>query len=147
MRSTSRSISCQQVGWQCSAVAGPALLQSVQKIQPQRVDVINTLDGQQPLDAVAVGGAFALQAAALARQPPDILLFSAGRPDDRAGPWLAALMRHDRAQQHLDIEPIGLGASPAPVDRQARRVQHQNHQGTLHKNPIEPEPVAASFVA
>jgi hypothetical protein len=79
----------------------------------QRIVVGDTLTEQQSSNAVRVPNALPQQRGALARDPAAVLLIRGWRHCHRADPRLAPLPGHQRAQQRLAVDGIGLGAPVA----------------------------------
>src|SRR5579871_3255821 len=50
-------------------------------------------------------------------------------------------------QQHVDVDAIGFGPSPAPFDRDAGRMHHIHLDAALTQKSRYPEAVAPRFVA
>jgi hypothetical protein len=64
------------------------------------------------------------------------------RPDT-----LAAMVAQQHRQQLVAIEPVGLCTPGAPVDFDARRVDHDVVDAVLDQPPVQPPTVAARLVA
>ncbi len=135
-----------QPGRQRPPVASHQGVEMIAVLRPQRLEAGDPLARQQALDAVGVLDALFEQRLALAGQAPAILLFRAGRPDHRADPALAARPRHQRAQQRLDIEAIGLAPPLAPVDRDRGRIHNVALKAVGLKQAVQPETIEAGLL-
>jgi hypothetical protein len=104
------------------------------------------LAAEQAADPVGVMNAFLEQRAALARQPPAILLFRARRDNHRTDPPLAASPGHQRPQQRLAVDRVGLG-SPMPTgDRNRSRIDHVALDPIGKQQAMNPKPVQSRFL-
>jgi hypothetical protein len=83
----------------------------------------------------------------LATAAPPILLLGAGDPNHAADLRLAAMPRHQRAQQAGEVDPVGLAPAGAAVDQQARRVDDLIGDAVRHQEPVQPEAVVAGLIA
>jgi hypothetical protein len=82
------------------------------------------LAAEQAFDPIGVPNAVLEQRAALARQAPAILFLRARRANHGANPSLAARPGHQRPQQRVAVNRVGL-CSPMPAgDRDRSRVDH-----------------------
>ena len=107
---------------QLTAVAGSKRFKPFETISPKRIVIPDALAAEQAFDPIGMLNAFLEQRAALARQPAAILFLKARRANHRTDPPLAASPGHQRPQQHLAVDRIGLGPPMPPVDRDRSRV-------------------------
>ena len=87
------------------------------------------------------------QSGALPATTPCILLRHARHPDHAADPALAAIGRHQRAQQPRRIQPIGLGAARPPVDENAGGIEYPVIDAAGAQQPMKPKSVIPRLVA
>jgi hypothetical protein len=106
----------------------------------------DTLGRQQTLDPIHVPHTLGHQRSAFARQPPLVLLRRARRPHHRANSPFAAGPGHQRAQQHLDIEPIRIGPAVTPVHGNRSGINHVTFHTVRFQQPMHPEPVKPSLI-
>ena len=131
---------------QLAAVAGSQRLEPLKTIAPKRVVIPDALAAEQALDPIGVLNAFLEQRAALARQPPAILFFRARRANHGADPPLAASPRHQRPQQRLAVDRIGLGSPMPPVDRNRSRIDHVALDPVGEQQAMDPKSVQSRFL-
>src|SRR3954452_1957472 len=100
-------------------VAGDQLREPLVAVAADRLVAVDALLGAQPLDPVHVPAALLEQVLPLAVGAPRVLVrrrrHAHGRPDAR----LAAVVRHQRPQQRLGVDPVGLGPPGTAVDLEA----------------------------
>src|ERR1700755_3452137 len=96
------------------SVSGPQFFQTFSAVLVQRIVVGDPLAKQQSSNAVRVPNALPQQRRALARDPAAVLLIRGWWHCHGADPRLASMPGHQRAQQRLAVDRIGLGA---PVRR------------------------------
>src|SRR5215467_12959549 len=89
------------------------------------VDAANALGKQQPFDPVDMCSPFADQPAALTVRAPQILFLDAGNAHQRPNVPLTPAPGDQRSQQHLDVDPIGLNRTLAPLDLEVAWVEHK----------------------
>src|SRR5262249_43966903 len=88
-----------QTRWYSAPIAGAHLIKVRQEIRLQRNDIADALAMQQPLDPVAVPGAFLQQPLALTRAALAILVLRRGNPNHAANLRFAAKVSQERAHQ------------------------------------------------
>jgi hypothetical protein len=86
------------------------------------------------------------QRLAFATNPAAILVLRRRSARHRTHPRLAPLERQRRPQQRLAVDPVGLGASAAPRNRDRGRVHHVALDPFLLQRPMDPEPVEPGFL-
>src|SRR5271156_2035192 len=105
-----------------SAHSGPQFFQTFPAVLVQRIVVGDPLAEQQSSNAVRVLNALPQQRCALARDRAAVLFARAWRHCHGADPRLASLPSHQRAQQRLAVDRIGLGAPVASGHGNRRRI-------------------------
>ena len=136
----------QHVGRYRLALRIPLLRNPSQPIAPARVAYRNTQQAQQRLHPIDVSALLAGQPILFARGTASILLVAARHPHDPHRPRLPTAMRHQRSQQLLIIDAVGLGP-PAPLlHRDARGVEHIIGDPRRSEQAVKPEAVAARAV-
>src|SRR3954451_3327175 len=127
--------------------AGDQLREPLAAVAADRLVAVDALLGAQPLDPVHVPAALLEQGLPLAVGARRILVrprrHAHGRPDAR----LAAVVRHQRPQQRLGVDPVGLGPPGAAVDLEAGGTDDQVGDAGRDQHAVEPEPVVAGLVA
>ena len=83
----------------------------------------------------------------LARAPSRILLRWCGHVHDAADLRLAALQRHQRAQEPGGIKAVRLGPPRPPIDQQTGGIQHPVLDAAGAQPAVQPEAVVASLEA
>jgi hypothetical protein len=127
-------------------LAGAQVRQARHEVRRQRAGAADALGEQQPLDAVAVGGALAHQPLAFARAPAGVLLLGRGRARHRAHPRLAAHPCRQHPHQMLEIEPIGLRPPRPPAHRYTRRVDDLVAHALRAQPAVQPPAVVPGLV-
>src|SRR5271157_3827913 len=79
-------------------------------------------------------------------RPPRFLVGFTRDRHHRTDPWLAAQPSHQSAQQHLDVNNIGLCPPCPPVHREARRLNHLNFDAASAQKTRQPKPVTPRFM-
>jgi len=105
------------------------------------------LAGEQPLHPIRVSPAIASSKEQLAVHLASILLDRRRHIHDAPYLLLAPLGPDEHRHELGGVEPIRLRAAAAPVDLDARRVDDAIRDPATHQIPMQPEPVAAGFVA
>jgi hypothetical protein len=136
-----------ETGQQRPAVAGAQPPQTLPPVLPDRMEVTDPLGHQQTLDPVHVPDPSRHQALALAGLVAHVLLLAARHVHHAADLALAAAERHQRAQQALDVDPVGLGPPRLAVDQDAGRIDHVVVDAALAQKPVQPEAVKPRLVA
>ena len=122
IRSSSRRISAFSIGGRFTAVAGSQRLEPFETISPKRIVIPDALAAEQAPNSIGMLNTFLEQRAALARQAPAILFFRARRANHGTDPPLAVSPGHQRPQQRLAVDRIGLRPPMPPVDRDRSRI-------------------------
>src|SRR5215471_20008169 len=120
------------MNWHRASVSGPQFFQAFPAVLVQRIVVGDPLAEQQSANAVRVPNALLEQLRALARHPTAVLFARAWWYCHGADPRLAALPGHQRAQQRLAIDRIGLGA---PGGVEARQSTPDRRRGSRRRWP------------
>ena len=112
----------------------------------QRFVVAISLGEQQPLDAVDVLDPLDDQHLALPADAPAVFVLGSRRLDHGADPRLAPLVRQQRANQRLAIDPVGL-RPPAPARcRDRGRIDDMAFDAFRLQRPVDPETVEPSLL-
>src|SRR4051794_37362885 len=104
-----------------------------------RVDVETA--SKDHFEAVGVSGTFADQGLELAAEPAPILLFGARHPDHRADAGLAPLVRQQRPDQHLAVDPVGLRPAMPALDRDRGGIDDVALDALLVQCAVDPEAI------
>ena len=112
----------------------------------QRIVVGDPLAEQQSSNAVRVLNALPQQRCALARDPTAVLFARAWRHCHGADPRLAALPGHQRAQQRLAVDRIGLGAPVASRHGNRRRIDDVALNAVGFEQRMNPETIEPDFL-
>jgi len=59
---------------------------------------------------------------------------------------IPALYSQQRAQQHVEVDPVGFDPPSAPFHRDARWVHHLHFNALCLQIPCDPEPVPAGLL-
>ena len=145
IRSSSRRISAFNSGGSSrpSPVAAP---RAVETISPKRIVIPDALAAEQAPNSIGVLNAFLDQRAALARQAPAILFFRARRANHGTDPPLAASPGHQRPQQRLAVDQIGLRPPMPPVDGDRSRIDDLALDPIGEQQAMNPKPVQSRFL-
>jgi hypothetical protein len=92
-------------------------------------------------------GPLGLEPDQLAVELPAILVVHRGDADHRPGVLLAAVPADEHRDQLGRVEAVGLGAALAAIDFDRGRVDHEVPDPFLGQEAMEPEAVAAGFIA
>src|SRR5208282_3940243 len=131
---------------QLTAVAGSQRLESFETIAPKRIVIPDALAAEQASDPIGMLNAFLEQRAALARQAPAILVLRARRANHGTDPPLAASPGHQRPQQRLAVDRIGLGSPMPPGDRDRSRIDDVALDPLGEPQAMDPKPVQSRFL-
>src|SRR5271157_2769661 len=131
---------------QLTAIAGWQRLESFETISPKRIVIPDALAAEQAPNPIGMLNAFLEQRAALARQAPAILFFRARRANHGTDPPLATSPGHQRPQQGLAVDRIGLGPPMPPVDRDRSRIDHVALDPVGEQQAMNPKPVQSRFL-
>src|SRR5215467_323570 len=134
-------------GWQTMSIAGHELIYCQGLVLGFDIDAPNALGEQQSFDPVDMRSPFPHQPAALTVRAPQILFLDAGNAHQRPNVPLTPAPGDQRSQQQLDVDPIGLNRTSAPVDLEAARVEHKALDAARFKKSRQPECVVADFIA
>jgi hypothetical protein len=104
------------------------------------------LTEQQPSNAVRVLDALLQENGTLSGQPSTVILLVGGRSHHAANSPLASCPSHQGPNQHLPIDPIGLGASVTAVHSDRRGIDNMAFDSVFDKQPVNPESVQASLL-
>src|SRR3954453_20943929 len=99
-------------------------IESLLPIAPGRLEVTDALRHQQSLDAVRVLAPLDHKPRPFARPATGILLLGRGHVHHAADLRLAALQRHQRAQEPSRIQPVRLGPPRPAIHQQAGGIQN-----------------------
>src|SRR3954468_5900487 len=136
-----------QTGGQRQVVRRAQGLEPRLPISPGRLEIANALGYQQTLDAAGVLASLDDKPGSLARAPSRILLRWCGHVHDAADLRLAALQRHQRAQEPGGIKAVRLGPPRPPIDQQTGGIQHPVLDAAGAQPAVQPEAVVASLEA
>ena len=115
-RSSSRRISALKRRRERTAVSGSQRLEPFETIPSKRIIVPDALTAEQTLDSIGMLNALFEQRSALARQAPAIFFFRGRHANHGTDPPLPARPGHQRPQQRLAVDRIGLGPPMPPGD-------------------------------
>ena len=130
-----------QPGRQRPAVAGDQIVEAGAIVGVERSEARDALAGQQPLDPVGVANALAQQLLALPAKTAKILFLPAGRAYHRADAALAPTPSHQRAQQGLNVDGIGLAPTLAAVDGDRGGDDDMARDAMGDEQPVQPKAV------
>jgi hypothetical protein len=134
------------VSWHRAAVSGLQFFQIFPAVLVQRIVVGDALAEQQSSNAVCVPNALPQQRGALAGDPTAILFTRAWRHCHGADPRLASLPGHQRAQQRLAVDSIGLGAPVASRHGNRRRIDNVALNAVGLEQAMNPETIEPDFL-
>jgi hypothetical protein len=136
-----------QAGRERLAVGRAQRFEARLPVAPRRLEVADALRHQQALDAARVLAPLDHEPGPLARPPSGVLLLGAGHVHDAADPRLAALQRHQRAQQPSDVEAVRLGPPCPAVHQDAGGIQHPVLDAARAQPAVQPEAVVSRLEA
>src|SRR6202040_4199134 len=134
------------VSWQRASVSGPQFFQTFPAVLVQRIIVGGPLAKQQSSNAVRVLNALPQQRRALARDPTAVLFARVWRHGHGTAPRLAALPGHQRAQQRLAVDRIGLGAPVASRHGNRGRIDDVALDAIGLEQAMNPETIKPDFL-